>query len=88
VVLVHGYLLDGVSAWLEDFRLDLARIAIPVLVVQGDRDRLTPPEATGNRQPGLLQGARHVVISGGPHATIWTHADQVNQALLDFLRTA
>jgi hypothetical protein len=23
--------------------------------------------------------------SGGPHATIWTHADEVNQALLDFI---
>jgi hypothetical protein len=23
--------------------------------------------------------------SGGPHAIIWTHADEVNQALLDFI---
>jgi non-heme chloroperoxidase len=28
-----------------------------------------------------------VVVEGGPHATPWTHADQVNTALLDFLRT-
>jgi hypothetical protein len=27
-----------------------------------------------------------VVIEGGPHAIPWTHADQVNTALLDFLR--
>jgi non-heme chloroperoxidase len=26
------------------------------------------------------------VIEGGPHAIPWTHADQVNQALLGFLR--
>jgi hypothetical protein len=26
-----------------------------------------------------------VVIEGGPHALPWTHADQVNRALLDFL---
>jgi hypothetical protein len=25
------------------------------------------------------------VIAGGPHAIIWTHADEVNQALLDFI---
>jgi pimeloyl-ACP methyl ester carboxylesterase len=36
------------------------------------------------RLPGLLRGARHVVIPDGPHAIIWTHADEVNQALLDF----
>jgi pimeloyl-ACP methyl ester carboxylesterase len=26
-----------------------------------------------------------VVVDGGPHAIAWTHADQVNRALLDFL---
>jgi pimeloyl-ACP methyl ester carboxylesterase len=25
------------------------------------------------------------VIAGGPHAIIWTHAEEVNQALLDFI---
>jgi non-heme chloroperoxidase len=27
-----------------------------------------------------------VVVPDGPHAIIWTHADEVNQALLDFIR--
>lgn len=54
--------------------------------MQGDQDRITPPQATGNRLPGLLRSARHVVIPDGPHAIVWTHADQVNQALLDFIR--
>jgi non-heme chloroperoxidase len=75
------------AARLEDFRGDLARIDVPVLVVQGGQDRITPPEVTGNRLPGLLRRARHVVIPDGPHAIIWTHADQVNQALLGFIGT-
>ena len=75
------------AAWLEDFRGDLARIIVPVLVVQGGQDRITPPAVTGNRLPGLPRGARHVVIPGGPHAIIWTHADEVNQALLGFIGT-
>jgi hypothetical protein len=33
----------------------------------------------------LLANARSTVIAGGPHAIIWTHADEVNQALLDFI---
>ena len=78
--------LGGATAWLEDFRADLTRITVPVLVVQGGQDMITPPEATGNRLPRLLRRARHVVIADGPHAIIWTHADQVNQALLDFIR--
>ena len=35
--------------------------------------------------PALLASARSVVIEGGPHAITWTHADEVNQALLQFI---
>jgi non-heme chloroperoxidase len=76
--------LGCVSACREDFRGDLATISIPVLVIHGDQDRILPYEATGGRLPALLTNARSVVIAGGPHAIIWTHADEVNQALLDF----
>jgi non-heme chloroperoxidase len=78
--------LGCVAAWREDFHADLARITIPVLVVQGGQDMITPPEATGNRLPPLLADARHVLIPDAPHAIIWTHADQVNRALLDFIQ--
>jgi non-heme chloroperoxidase len=77
--------LGCVTACLEDFRGDLAKITIPVLIIHGDQDRVLPYEATGKRLPALLTNARSVVIAGGPHAIIWTHADEVNQALLDFV---
>ena len=77
--------LRCVTACLEDFRGDLATIGIPVLVIHGDQDRVLPYEATGGRLPALLDNARSTVIAGGPHAVIWTHADEVNQALLDFI---
>ena len=77
--------LRCVTACLEDFRADLATISIPVLVIHGDQDRVLPYEATGSRLPALLTNARSTVIAGGPHAIIWTHADEVNQALLDFI---
>jgi non-heme chloroperoxidase len=77
--------LGGVTACQEDFRGDLATISIPVLVIQGDQDRVLPYQATGSRLLALLTNARSTVIGGGPHAIIWTHADEVNQALLDFI---
>ncbi len=77
--------LRCVAACREDFRADLATISIPVLVIQGDQDRVLPYEATGSRLPALLKNVRSTVIAGGPHAIIWTHADDVNQALLDFI---
>ena len=74
-----------VTACLEDFRADLASISIPVLVIHGDQDRVLPYEATSRRLPSLLKNARSTIIAGGPHAIIWTHADEVNRALLDFI---
>jgi len=78
--------LACVPACMEDFRADLAKIDVPVLLLQGDQDRVLPPEATGDRLPPLLRSSLHVRIAGGPHAISWTHADEVNQALLDFIR--
>src|SRR6185312_4410946 len=72
-------------AAMKDFRADLAKISVPVLVVHGDQDRVLPYEATGGRLPALLRNPRSIVIAGGPHAIIWTHADEVNQVLLDFI---
>lgn len=74
-----------ISTWQTDFRDDLPKIDVPVLVVQGDADRILPYPNTGKRLPGLIKDTRLVVIEGGPHAIAWTHADQVNRALLDFL---
>jgi len=78
--------LSCVTACQEDFRRDLATITIPVLIIHGDQDRVLPPEATASRLPALLTSTRSTIITGGPHAITWTHADEVNQAMLDFIR--
>jgi non-heme chloroperoxidase len=76
--------LRCVTACREDFRRDLATISIPVLIIHGDQDRVLPYPATSSRLPALLANARSTIIAGGPHAIIWTHANEVNQALLNF----
>ncbi len=76
-----------ISSWATDFRADLPKIDAPMLVVQGNADRVLPLDKTGKRLPGLIDDVQLVVIDGGPHAIAWTHADQVNTALLDFLRS-
>jgi non-heme chloroperoxidase len=74
-------------AWREDFRADVDRITVPVLIVQGAQDRIMPPGATGNRLAVMLADARLAVLVDGGHAIIWTHADEVNRVLVGFLRT-
>ncbi len=74
-----------ISTWATDFRADLPKIDLPMLVVQGDADQVLPLDKTGERLPGLIDDVQLVVIAGGPHAISWTHADELNAALLDFL---
>jgi len=74
-----------IPTWETDFRGDLPKIDVPMLVIQGDADRVLPFDKTGKRLPDLIKNVQLVVIEGGPHAIAWTHADQVNRALYQFL---
>lgn len=76
-----------VRTWHEDFRRDLSRIDVPTLVIHGDADRIVPISASGERTAKMLKGARFVVVKDGPHCITWTHSDEVNSALLNFLRS-
>jgi non-heme chloroperoxidase len=77
--------LACVPTWHEDFRTDLSRIDVPTLVIHGDADRILPITASGLRTAKLIKGARLLVVKGGPHCITWTHADEVNSELLNFL---
>jgi pimeloyl-ACP methyl ester carboxylesterase len=74
-----------IRTWTTDFRADLPKIDVPVLVLHGDADQVLPLDKTSKRLPGLLTDVQLTVIEGGPHAIPWTHAGQVNTALLDFI---
>lgn len=77
--------LACVPTWHEDFRNDLTRIDVPTLVIHGDADRIVPIKASGEKTAKLVKGARLVAIKDGPHAVSWTHADEVNTELVNFL---
>jgi non-heme chloroperoxidase len=75
-----------IRTWTTDFRDDLPKIDVPILVLQGDADQVLPLDKTGQRLLGLIKDVDLAVIAGGPHAIPWTHPAQVNTALLDFIR--
>jgi non-heme chloroperoxidase len=74
-----------VDTWLTDFRGDLPKIDVPTLLVHGTADRILPYEATAKRLPGLIENLKFVTVDGGPHNIAWTHSEEVNKALLDFV---
>ena len=74
-----------VDTWLTDFRADLPKIDVPMLVLHGTADRILPFEATAKRLPDLVANLRLVPVDGGPHNIGWTHPEECSKALLEFL---
>ncbi len=75
-----------VRTWHTDFRADLSKIDIPVLVLHGTEDRILPIEACGARSHELIANSEYVPVKGAPHGLCWTHADEVNAQLLRFFK--
>ncbi|MEU0568561.1 alpha/beta hydrolase [Nonomuraea sp. NPDC005983] len=76
-----------VAAWIEDFRQDVAAVRAagkPSLILHGTRDNILPIDATGRRFHEAFPEAHYVEVEGAPHGLLWTHADEVNEALLAF----
>ena len=74
-----------VDTWLTDFRADLPKIDVPLLVLHGTEDRILPFEHTAARLTGLVKDVRVVPVEAGPHNIGWTFPEVVNPALLEFL---
>jgi non-heme chloroperoxidase len=77
-----------VPSWTEDFRGDVEAVkaaGIPTLIMHGTSDRILPIDNTGRRFHAALPHAEYVEIDGAPHGMLWTHADQVNAVLLQFV---
>jgi non-heme chloroperoxidase len=76
-----------VDTWLTDFRDDLPKIDVPTLVVHGTADRILPFESTAARlrDENLIADLEVVEVENGPHNIGWTHPEEVNKALLEFL---
>ena len=69
----------------EDFRPDLARVGVPVLLVAGGRDASAPPGLTAHPTARLLPDATLKLYEDAPHGMFLTHSDRVNADLLEFI---
>lgn len=68
-----------------DFRAELPKITLPVLIIQGDRDASAPLERTGSKTAALIPGSRLIVYEGAPHGLMFTHVDRFNADLRSFI---
>ncbi|MCK0116687.1 alpha/beta hydrolase [Isoptericola sp. S6320L] len=78
-----------VPAWIEDFREDVRSVRAagkPSLILHGTADKILPIDATGRPFHEAFPEAEYVEVDGAPHGLLWTHAAEVNEALLRFVR--
>jgi pimeloyl-ACP methyl ester carboxylesterase len=55
------------------------------MIIHGDDDRILPADVTSRRQAKMIKGVKFVEIKGGSHGLLWTHAEEINAALVEFL---
>lgn len=67
-----------------DLREDLPRIAQPTLVIAGEHDRLTPPDA-GRELAMALPSARYWLVERSGHAPFLSHGPEVLAEVTGFL---
>jgi len=67
-----------------DLREHLPQVALPTLVIAGEHDRLTPPEA-GRELAIRLPAARFVLVPGCGHAPFLSHPEPVSAEVRRFL---
>lgn len=77
-----------VPTWTEDFRQDVKAVQAtgkPALIVHGTSDRILPIDASGRPFHEAFPEAEYQEIEGAPHGMLWTHADEINRVVLEFL---
>ncbi|PKN47136.1 MAG: alpha/beta hydrolase [Deltaproteobacteria bacterium HGW-Deltaproteobacteria-20] len=85
----HKNTLDCIKAFSEtDFTEDLKKFDVPTLIVHGDDDQIVPIGAAALRSSKLVKNATLKIYAGAPHGLAYTHKDQLNTDLLQFLRGA
>jgi 3-oxoadipate enol-lactonase len=71
----------------DDITGRLAEITCPTLILHGTADAAIVMERADAVQAGLSGPATLVHVDGGSHASNLSHPDQVNVAMLEFLRS-
>ncbi|THG32857.1 alpha/beta fold hydrolase [Naasia lichenicola] len=79
---------ECVEAFSEtDFNEDLKKMTIPTLVLHGTDDQIVPIEASAEKAIKILPDEKHIFYPGAPHGLTATLQDQVNNDILEFLRS-
>ena len=80
--------IQAALAWMHtDFRPELKNVTVPTLIVHGDGDETVPMATSADQAAKGIADNIYKIIEGGPHGLNITHADELNEILIDFLKS-
>ncbi len=69
-----------------DFTEDLKKFAVPTLLLHGDDDQIVPVADASVLSAKLIPNSKLTVLPGLPHGMVVTHAETINNKILEFVR--
>ncbi|WP_455865374.1 alpha/beta fold hydrolase [Pantoea agglomerans] len=79
---------EGIKAFSQtDQTEDLKAITVPTLILHGDDDQIVPYKTAALLQEKLLPNNTMKIYPGYPHGMPTTHADVINNDILEFIRS-
>lgn len=79
--------LKTAESWAgTDFRPELKNVTVKTLIVHGDADQIVPIDTAGKQAAAGISDNVFKIISDAPHGLNVTHAEELNEILIDFLK--
>jgi non-heme chloroperoxidase len=75
------------AGFTTDLRAEMQRIALPTLIIHGDRDMQAPLEICGRKAARLVPANTFIVYENAAHGLFVTHANRLNADLLAFVQS-
>lgn len=75
------------KAWMDtDFRSECKQVTVPTLIIHGKADETVPIATSANQAAALIPNSKLIVYEDAPHGLNITHADRLNNDLLEFFK--
>lgn len=79
--------MECVLAFAEtDFREDLKKIKVPVLIIHGSNDNIVPIQVSGDKTAALIPHAQYIIYNDAPHGLFITEKEKLNNDLISFIQ--
>lgn len=78
--------VKSMQAWsTTDFRNDLTKIKIPLLVIHGKEDETVPIDISAEETVKIVPHAEYVIYDDAPHGLFYTHKNKFSEDLITFV---